>query len=377
MQGAVDRTFCDAIISYPLGRGSWGKINFFLGEEKMRHKIYRFFAMLMMPFMVLLNCPVITLAADTELHEINIEIIHTPVEEAKAGQRIALEAEVNDEAGVEIVRAYFKAIEAAEFNFVVLTSTGDGTYTGTLPAPANGVGNIDYLILVKNARNIVVKTQTYRITVEDDDDAAQAIANNKQINVYTELQQAPTEITGFSDNIVIDVVESSAKLGAVVGIYSNISTGGSTSGAVAGGTVAASTAGISTTAIVVGSIAAVAAAGGIAAVASSSSSDDDNHGGEALSPQTILGLWSLNGTHSAGATTTGSMTFNDNSTFSAHFDNYPDGNGTWSLSGTNLILSFYGGDADDAGAVYNGTVSGNSQQFTMVSDNGWTLNFSR
>ena len=267
----------------------------------MRQRFYRFCAMLLMPFMVVLNCPITVLAEDTNAQALNIEITHDPVEEATAGQRIALEASVEDEAGVEVVRAYFKAVEAAEFNFVPLEAAGDKTYKGVLPAPANGVGAIDYLILVKDANNIVVKTQTYRIVVKDDDDAAAAIAKNEQINVYTELQQAPTEITGFSDNIAIDVVESAGKLGVVAGIYSAASAGSSTSGAVAGGTVTASTGGFSTTAIVVGSVVAAAATvGGIAAIASSSSDDDGGDGVTAQCNQTTQSGSDAPETHNIG-----------------------------------------------------------------------------
>ena len=246
----------------------------------MRQKCYRFCAMLLMPFMMVINCPMTGLAADAaDVPEMNIKITHDPVKEATAGQRIPLEAKVVDEAGVEIVRAYFKAVEAAEFNFVVLTSSENDTYRGTLPAPANGVGAIDYLILVKNANNQVVKTQTYRITVADSDNAAAAVAKNDQITVYTELQEAPTEITGFSDNIAVDIVESGAKLGVVVGLYSTATAGGSTSGAVAGGTVTASTSGVSTTAIVVGAVAGAAGAAAVAASSLSSSGGGNNAGG--------------------------------------------------------------------------------------------------
>jgi len=331
----------------------------------MRQKCYRFCAMLLMPFMMVINCPMTGLAADAaDVPEMNIKITHDPVKEATAGQRIPLEAKVVDEAGVEIVRAYFKAVEAAEFNFVVLTSSENDTYRGTLPAPANGVGAIDYLILVKNANNQVVKTQTYRITVADSDNAAAAVAKNDQITVYTELQEAPTEITGFSDNIAVDIVESGAKLGVVVGLYSTATAGGSTSGAVAGGTVAASTGGISTTAIVIGSVVAAAAVGAVAVA--SSSSDDHNDQAQALTPQTILGSWNVseNGR-------TGVVVFYDNGRWRAKPNN---GNlrgnlGSWNLSGAHLTMS------GDYGGGWSGTVSGNSRKFTVTGST--TAYFSR
>lgn len=335
----------------------------------MRKTFYRICAAFLIPLMAVLNCPISAVSAETPA----IEIEHNPIEEATAGERIAIEVEIVDESGIKTARVYFKASEAAEYSFVVLESENGEDFTGTLPAPANGAGGFEYLILVQNGNNEVVKSQTYMVTVEDDDDAAEAIAENDQIQVYTELEQAPTEISGFSDNIAVDVVESAAKLGVVAGLYSAATAGSSSSGAIAAGTVTATAGGISTTALVIGGVVAAAAVGG--AAAASSSSDDDGGSAEELTSSTIVGSWSVTGSSTYGSTTSGTITFNNGGsyTYTLNTSGYgaESGSGTWTLSGSNLNMRF------DAGAVYNGTATGNSRNFTMNSSNGWTLNFSR
>ena len=311
----------------------------------MKKPLYRLCAAFLIPMIALLNCPLNAVAAPTP----NIEIEHDPVEEVTAGQRIDIEAEIEDESGVKTARVYFKAAEASDYSFVVLSSDDGESFTGTLPAPANGAGSIEYLILVQNNNDHVVKTQSYQVIVEDDDDAASAIAENDQIKVYTELEKAPTEITGFSDNIAIDVVESAAKLGVVAGLYSVATAGSSSSGATAAGTVTATAGGISTTAVVLGVVATAAVVGGAAAVASSSSDDDSS--GQELTSQTILGTWNVN---ELGYTYT--LTFNSNGTYSTS----TGAPGTWNLSGTTLTLM------PNHGGTWTGTASGDSNSFTVT-----------
>lgn len=138
--------------------------------------------------------------------------------------------------------------------------------------------------------------------------------------------------------------------------------------AAVGSVTGAASTGISGWAIA-GGVAAVAAVGAGAAVAVSSSSSSDD-GGSTLTSRTILGNWNFSGTSKYGSSDSGTMVFYDNGRITANGRN-SKGSGSWSLSGTNLTIHW------DAGAVYNGTASGNSNRFTMVSSNGWTLNFSR
>ncbi len=258
-------------------------------------RLKKVLAALLTPFMMLLNYPVMAAEAGggQQAAKPVTEIMHKPVENVEAGKRITLYTEVSDPSGIDLVRIYFKAQDAADYSFVALKAVekeekslwekfkslnsdfnGQG-FAGVLPAPAKGAASFDYLVLIKNRANVVVKSQTYKVNVSDSDQAADAAA--EPVQVYTELNQAPSQITGFSDSMTIDIVESGSKLGAVAGLYSGLSSGGG--GTVSGGTVAASSGGFTTTAAVVGSVAAVAVVGGVAAAAGGGGSSGGGSGG--------------------------------------------------------------------------------------------------
>ena len=93
-----------------------------------------------------------------------VEITHDPLEEVTAGSRIALQAEVaDDEAGIELVRAYFRTGDGGDYVYVDMAPVGDdeSDYTGTLPALAQDAGTLDYFLLVKSGDGNVVKSQNY------------------------------------------------------------------------------------------------------------------------------------------------------------------------------------------------------------------------
>lgn len=315
------------------------------------------------------------------------KVKHKAVEYFVPGKRIVLNADITDKEGIELVRCYFRSQGEADFVFVAMSDAGSGTYNATLPAPSESTQSLDYLFLVVNSEKQVVKTQTFTVPKKEDDDtpAWQQVSSDGDIVVNTELSSAPSQLAGFSDSIVIDVVESSARFGVVAGgLYAaGSSTTAGTTAATSAGTITTITAssGISTAAII-GAGVAVAAVGAVAAVAANNSDDDDGGGSSSteLTEDTIVGTWDVYGTYSSGESTTeGSITFNENESYSYSLKTtYSDdstedssGTGTWSLSGTDLTLTF------DQGAIYSGTVSGNATAFTMDSSNGWKLDFSR
>jgi hypothetical protein len=339
-------------------------------------------------------------------------------------QRIRMEAQVEDPQGVNLVRCYFKAVGEADLVFVPMNMTGKNEYAGILPAPSQSTTQIEYLFLAVNSAKQVVRSQTFTVTKNPAKGLPewQEVPKEGEIKVSMELGKPPKELPGFSDNVTIDVVESGARFGVVALLYYELTDDGSSkaaagqtgtaagsvsSGAAAGsvasgtalasakaatgatsaGIITAGAVGWSTAAIVGIGVGAAAVAGGTAAAVSNSSdsdSDNDNNNnnggsGEELTERTIVGFWNVTGSATSGATTVGTFTYNEDETYSYTFDttfsdgstNDTSGTGTWTLNGTNLILTF------DAGAVYNGTASGDSDAFTMVSDNGWTLNFKR
>ena len=236
-------------------------------------------ALLIVPFMLTLNCPLIaseiSQATNNTSAEVTTDITYDPATEAIAGQRIPIQIEVEDKSGVDVVRIYFRVVNATNYFYVTMNQSGD-TFTAILPAPANGAGEIDYLILVKNNNNQLVKSQNYMMTVVDDNEAnaSDLAANNEKINIYTEAMEAPGSLEGFMDNIAIHLTKSAVKYGVTMGIYSALEAGASTSSVVASGTVTAATGGMSTTMMVVSGVGAAAAVGGVAVAAGGSSSSD-------------------------------------------------------------------------------------------------------
>ncbi|MBW2367140.1 MAG: hypothetical protein JRH15_04570 [Deltaproteobacteria bacterium] len=204
------------------------------------------------------------------------QINHEPIQFFVPEKRISLSSEVTDAAGVNLVRCYFKAVGEANFVFVAMKSTGGDKYDGILPAPSKNTTAIEYLFLAVNTENKIVKTQSFIVEKKDDDQAPawQQSSGTGDITVSTELAQAPAPPAGFSDSIVMDVVESSARFGVVAGglyaasdVAAAAATGqaasASVSSATATGTTAAGTTAAGTTAA--GATAAGATAAGAAA----------------------------------------------------------------------------------------------------------------
>ena len=225
------------------------------------------------------------------------DIRHKAINRVRAGERIEVEARVRDPEGVDVVRTYFKARDAANFSFVSMEPARRDRFTGVLPAPANDAGWVDYLILVKNGADQVVKSQTFRMEVQESD---QMVAYDTPVQVQTELAQAPEVVTGFQDNIVTDLVESAFRYGYVAGITDALAAGGSTAGggAVSAGTVAATGGGVGATAAVVGGLAlaggAVAAGGGDSGSSGGGSGGGGSGGGGSGgggSVNELQGLW--------------------------------------------------------------------------------------
>jgi hypothetical protein len=206
---------------------------------------------------------------------VTTKVKHKPISYFVAEKRIRLDAEVSDKAGVELVRCYFKGKKEADYVFVTMTQGDIGEYSTILPAPNRSAETIEYLFLVVNKSNQVVKTQTF--SVKRDLEASktpswQNLPLEGTIRIGIELGEAPEKLEGFNDSITMDIVESSLRFGFVAGLYSTIkmvAAGGVGSGsAAASGTAATATAGGTITATSGMSAAAIAglAIGGAALV---------------------------------------------------------------------------------------------------------------
>ncbi len=319
-------------------------------------------------------------------------IKHNPPDYFVPKHRIQLDVAVKDPAGTKLVRCYFKGSGQADFVFVPATQTGGGSdgafFSARLPAPSTATAKIEYLFLTVNNNNQIVKTQPFTIErdLSEDTPAWQYAPDKSEIQVSMELDKVPHELPGFTDNIVMNKVESGLRFGVVAGgLYyltkdKKSHTSGQAASSTSAGTVTATTAGFSTAFLVGAGVLGAAALGG-AAAAIGGGGGGSSSGGKELTEDTIVGTWSVTGSHPAGSTTSGKITYNENGSFSYNLstlhlgDTSPSteaGGGNWSLSGTYLTMNF------DAGAIYEGYASGDSKSFVLDStNNGWTLNFKR
>ncbi|MBF0193933.1 MAG: hypothetical protein HQL71_05220 [Magnetococcales bacterium] len=286
----------------------------------MRKSLRKLVTIFVVPLMVFLNVPITKTASAAAS---GTKIVHEGIAQAVSGNRLQIQATVTDPSGIDVVRTYFKAAEGKNFNFVAMKNMGNNQFAGTLPAPAANAGNIDYLILAKNSKNVVVKSQTFQAKVVEGSPQESQSAPQDPVQVYSELAKAPTEIAGFADNIVTDVVVSAAKFGVVAGVVSQVAAGGSAAGAgaVSAGTTtatasattatattatatattaAAGTAGMSTAALAgLGAVAlggaAYAVAGGSSDDSSSESTSDDSLSGSSGVVRFNLATWNNSG----------------------------------------------------------------------------------
>lgn len=158
------------------------------------------------------------------------------------GKRVTLSAEVTDPAGIELVRCYFRSAGEADYVFVPMSALVGATYAATLPAPAATTTAFDYVVLAVTGLGVVVKTATTTVAVDSDATKAtpgyQQVTTEGQLQVSTELSQAPPTVAGFSDNLTVDVVESGSRFMLVSGAGA---AGLLTSSGSAAGTTAATT----------------------------------------------------------------------------------------------------------------------------------------
>ncbi len=303
---------------------------------------------------------------------------HTSPDYFVSDQRIQLEAQVEDPAGVKLVRCYFKAAGEANLVFVPMNSTGKNEYAGVLPAPSASTDRIEYLFLGVNTSKQVVRSQTFTMAKDENQKPPswQEIPKQGEIKVSMELDKVPTQLRGFSDSVTIDTVESGARFGVVALLYHTAGSSStksalaanSATGATSGGTITAAPAGWSTAMIVGVGVGAAAVVGGVAA-ASGGSSGGGGSDAEDLTETTILGDWDFSGDRRDGVRRTGNITFNEDGThvYSVKDDGQSDADnasGTWSLSGTSLTITF------QTMSTWVGTATGNSKKFTLDTSSG-------
>jgi hypothetical protein len=249
------------------------------------------------------------------------QVKHKPPGYYLPGFRILLEAEIKDEAGVQVARCYFKTKKEKSFVFTDMSPKGNPTYQATLPAPWVNSESIDYVFVAVNEDKKVVRTQVFSIKEKETEQAAawreagevqelrldapqevlekyEAVKNDlkkefsnqlpewqlaegvEEIVVLSEFEGAPAQLKGFYDNTVLSTVPASSKYGALAaGLYTEEeiaaiggkAAAGSATGASTAGTISAAAGGIGMGTLAIG---AAVVAGAAVAIGSSSDSDD-------------------------------------------------------------------------------------------------------
>ena len=186
-------------------------------------------------------------------------------------KRIRLDAAVTDSKGVTMVRAYFKGKTQADYVFVPMEAqqTAKDSYVANLPAMAKSNTEIQYLFLVVNGANEVLKTESFVVKAKDSTEVPswQMVSDDGSVKLFTEVPDAPAVAASFSDSVSFNVVESGARFGLVAQLYGtsgSATASGAAAGATNAGTTAVATAGMSTVTIAAAAagLVGVAAAGG-------------------------------------------------------------------------------------------------------------------
>jgi len=216
-------------------------------------------------------------AGSAPAQESKTKIKHIPLSYFVSENRIKIAADVTDEAGVKIVRCYFRAAGQADYVFVRMESVKEDRYEGILPKPRMDTQMLEYLFLAVNQKDRAVKTEVFRVEKGEGKEIPewQKVVSEGEIKVSTELAKAPETLPGFKDSIVLDVVESAGRSSAAAGVYTLLQSGG-TSGTAAATTAAttASAGGLSG-ATIAGIAAAVAVVGGGVVIADNRGGDED------------------------------------------------------------------------------------------------------
>jgi len=172
-----------------------------------------------------------------------IKMKHDILEYFVPEKRIMVQAEVTQGASeVKLMRCYFRSTEYADYTFVEMKPEKGGMYKGILPAPSKETQMIEYLFLAADQKNQPVKTQVFGVKQAGRATPAwQEVSSAGNIQVSTELTQAPASVSGFSDSVTMNVVESSTRFGVVAGggfsIYTVLGVGAAA--ALAGGIIIA------------------------------------------------------------------------------------------------------------------------------------------
>jgi hypothetical protein len=275
------------------------------------------------------------------------KVTHEAIKFFVPEKRIRLDAAVVDPKGVTTVRAYFKSKTQADYVFVPMEAqlTAKDSYVANLPAMAKSNDEVQYLFLVVNGANEVLKTEPFVVKAKDSKEVPswQMVSDDGSVKLFTEVPDAPAVAASFSDSVSLNVVESGARFGLVAQLY-GASGAATASGAAAGatnaGTTTAATAGTSATtfAVAAAAVVGVAAGGGSSGAAPAPAPSPIPGNRVATQLSEVVGNWTSTGTwHMTWSQSTGTcdLTTSLTSTFTIAADGTANGTTT----GANIVFT--------------------------------------
>ena len=98
--------------------------------------------------------------------------------------------EKGEEAGIKEVRLYFKQGGEDRYYYAPMVAGEKSNYTGVIPAPALGAGNIEYRFFVIDNEQRFAKTDPFAVQIEDDEQALMRMQKKPPQDVKIDISEA-------------------------------------------------------------------------------------------------------------------------------------------------------------------------------------------
>lgn len=148
-----------------------------------------------------------------------VSIQHQQTAGFLAGQPIVVQVAIQSDEYLIESRCYFRFSSTTPFFYIDLHETSPGSFTGTLPAPALQITNLEYFFLIVNTSRQVLRTTTYELSPLPG--TASPITPNV-VQVKTELFTVPDiqPLLAAKQKIALEYVSGNKAYGLSGGVYS-------------------------------------------------------------------------------------------------------------------------------------------------------------
>ena len=150
------------------------------------------------------------------------QVEHAEPHHIARNHRIQLEAKISDPAGIVSARCYFHYQPETPYLFVDMSGDPGHQYGCVLPAPARNVEQIEYLFVVVDAQQRVVRTPAHQLPVVSETDVpAELAGDTARITVKSDLPYGTDilDIFSASDMPDYEAAPAESRDGLRVGLY--------------------------------------------------------------------------------------------------------------------------------------------------------------